>query len=213
MTAGDKPRLIVVAGPKGSGKTSITQQLLMHEWMGGCVYVNPDFIARDEFGDWNSPEAVIKAAERATEIREHCLTSGLSLAFETVLSAPDKLDFISRAKDAGFFIRLFFVGTDDPSINAKRVAMRVMEGGHDVPIPKIIARYTRSLACCYFAAWLADRTYVYDNSVDDARARLLFRASQGQLVKTYGEINAWAREIAQRLLPVLSDEPPASPLA
>ncbi len=213
MTAGDKSRLIVVAGPNGSGKTSITQQLLMHEWMGGCVYVNPDFIARDEFGDWNSPEAVIKAAERATEIREHCLTSGLSLAFETVLSAPDKLDFISRAKDAGFFIRLFFVGTDDPSINAKRVAMRVMEGGHDVPIPKIIARYTRSLACCYFAAWLADRTYVYDNSVDDARARLLFRASQGQLVKTYGEINAWAREIAQRLLPVLSDEPPASPLA
>ncbi len=213
MTAGDKPRLIVVAGPNGSGKTSITQQLLMHEWMGGCVYVNPDFIARDEFGDWNSPEAVIKAAERATEIREHCLTSGLSLAFETVLSAPDKLDFISRAKDAGFFIRLFFVGTDDPSINVKRVAMRVMEGGHDVPIPKIIARYTRSLACCYFAAWLADRTYVYDNSVDDARARLLFRASQGQLVKTYGEINAWAREIAQRLLPVLSDEPPASPLA
>ena len=191
MTAGDKPRLIVVAGPNGSGKTSITQQLLMHEWMGGCVYVNPDFIARDEFGDWNSPAAVIKAAERATEIREHCLTSGLSLAFETVLSAPDKLDFISRAKDA----------------------MRVMEGGHDVPIPKIIARYTRSLACCYFAAWLADRTYVYDNSVDDARARLLFRASQGQLVKTYGEINAWAREIAQRLLPVLSDEPPASPLA
>ncbi len=213
MTAGDKPRLIVVAGPNGSGKTSITQQLLMHEWMGGCVYVNPDFIARDEFGDWNSPAAVIKAAERAIEIREHCLTSGLSLAFETVLSAPDKLDFISRAKDAGFFIRLFFVGTDDPSINAKRVAMRVMEGGHDVPIPKIIARYTRSLACCYFAAWLADRTYVYDNSVDDARARLLFRASQGQLVKTYGEINAWAREIAQRLLPVLSDEPPESPLA
>ena len=124
---------------------------------------------------------------------------------------PDKLDFISRAKDAGFFIRLFFVGTDDPSINAKRVAMRVMEGGHDVPIPKIIARYTRSLACCYFAAWLADRTYVYDNSVDDSRARLLFRASEGRLVKTYGEINPWAREIAQRLLPVLSDDTPPSP--
>ena len=65
MTDSEKPRLIVVAGPNGSGKTSITQQLLMHEWMDGCVYVNPDFIARDEFGDWNAPDAVIKAAAEA----------------------------------------------------------------------------------------------------------------------------------------------------
>ena len=42
---------------------------------------------------------------------------------------PDKIDFIQRAKQAGFFVRLFFVGTDNPSINAKRVALRVMEGG------------------------------------------------------------------------------------
>lgn len=40
-----KPRLIVVAGPNGAGKTSITEQLLRHEWMGGCEYVNPDYIA------------------------------------------------------------------------------------------------------------------------------------------------------------------------
>ncbi|MBS1222611.1 MAG: hypothetical protein H6R24_2105 [Proteobacteria bacterium] len=205
---GEKPRLIVVAGPNGSGKTSITQQLLMHEWMDGCVYVNPDFIARDEFGDWNAPSAVMQAAQRAAEIREHCLKDGRSLAFETVLSAPDKLDFIRRSRDAGFFIRLFFVGTDDPSINAKRVAMRVMEGGHDVPIRKIISRYTKSLAYCSVVAWLADRTYVYDNSVDDARARLLFRASRGRLIKVYGEINPWAREITQRLLPVQADDAP-----
>jgi predicted ABC-type ATPase len=206
MTDGEKPRLIVVAGPNGSGKTSITQQLLMHEWMDGCVYVNPDFIARDEFGDWNAPDAVIQAAQRAAEIREQCLKEGSSLAFETVLSAPDKLEFIRRAGDAGFFIRLFFVGTDDPSINAKRVAMRVMEGGHDVPIPKIIGRYTKSLAYCSVVAWLVDRTYVYDNSIDDARARLLFRASKGRLIKVYGKINPWAWEIMQRLHPVQADD-------
>ncbi|HAS87149.1 MAG TPA: AAA family ATPase, partial [Candidatus Competibacteraceae bacterium] len=206
MSEGEKPRLIVVAGPNGSGKTSITQQLLMHEWMDGCVYVNPDFIARDEFGDWNAPDAVFRAAHRAAEIREGCLVDRRSLAFETVLSAPDKMDFLRRAREAGFFIRLFFVGTDDPSINAKRVAMRVMEGGHDVPIPKIIGRYTKSLAYCSVVAWLADRTYVYDNSIDNARAKLLFRASKGRLVKVYGDINPWAREITNRLLPVSSDD-------
>lgn len=194
-----KPRLIVVAGPNGAGKTSITEQLLRHEWMGGCEYVNPDYIARDEFGDWNAPDAVRKAAIRAAELREQCMRDGRSLAFETVLSMPDKIDFIQRAKQAGFFVRLFFVGTDNPSINAKRVALRVMEGGHDVPISKIIARYTRSLANCSVAARIADRAYIYDNSVDNAPAQLLFRTSEGKLIKRYGEINPWAREILREI--------------
>lgn len=196
-----KPRLIVVAGPNGTGKTSITEQLLRHEWMGGCEYVNPDYIARDEFGDWNAPDAVIKAAVRAAEVRERCVHEGRSLAFETVLSMPDKVDFIQRARQAGFFVRLFFVGTDDPSINAKRVALRVMEGGHDVPISKIIARYTRSLANCSVAARIADRAYVYDNSVDNAPARLLFRMEEGKLIKAYGNINPWALEILREIDP------------
>lgn len=194
-----KPRLIVVAGPNGAGKTSITEQLLRHEWMGGCEYVNPDYIARDEFGDWNAPDAVLKAANRAGQVRERCLSEGRSLAFETVLSMPDKIAFMQQAKQAGFFVRLFFVGTDDPSINAKRVAMRVMEGGHDVPIGKIIARYTRSLANCLVAARIADRAYIYDNSIESAPARLLFRTSDGKLVKRYGGINPWAGEILREI--------------
>jgi len=201
-----KPRLIVVAGPNGAGKTSITEQLLRHEWMGGCEYVNPDFIAKEQFGDWNSPDAVIKAANRAEEVREKCLKEGRSLAFETVLSMPDKIDFIQRAKQAGFFVRLFFVGTDNPSINAKRVAMRVMEGGHDVPITKIITRFTRSLVNCSVAAKIADRAYIYDNSVDNAAARLLFRTSKGELIKHYANINPWALEILRGIAPEHQDE-------
>jgi predicted ABC-type ATPase len=115
---------------------------------------------------------------------------------------PDKIDFIRRAKQAGFFVRLFFVGTDDPSINSKRVALRVMEGGHDVPIGKIIARYTRSLANCSVAACVADRAYVYDNSVDNAPARLLFRLGDGKLLKRYGDVNRWAREVLREIDPL-----------
>jgi predicted ABC-type ATPase len=65
-----KPKLVIIAGPNGSGKTSVTGKILEHEWIEGCFYINPDNIARDEFGDWNSPEAVMKAAKRAEEIRE-----------------------------------------------------------------------------------------------------------------------------------------------
>lgn len=41
MNQEGRPILIVVAGPNGSGKTTITEKLLRHEWMDGCVYVNP----------------------------------------------------------------------------------------------------------------------------------------------------------------------------
>lgn len=191
----DKPKLLIIAGPNGSGKTSVTGKILKHEWIEGCVYI----IARDVFGDWNSPEAVIKAAQYAAEQREKCLAERKSLLFETVLSAPDKLVFIAKAHEAGYFIRLFFVGTDHPSINASRVALRVLEGGHDVPITKIVSRYSKSIANCSQAGKLADRMYVYDNSEDNGFPKLLFRSTNGKIEKIYTDINTWAKTIHDEL--------------
>jgi predicted ABC-type ATPase len=145
-----KPVLIVIAGPNGSGKTTITRKVLKHEWLEGSVYINPDNIARDMFGDWNSPEAVMSAAKYATDMREKLLSEKKSMIFETVLSATDKVEFMLRAKKEGYFIRLFFISTESPTINAARIAGRVIEGGHDVPITKIISRYTKSIANCAF---------------------------------------------------------------
>ena len=45
-----KPVLIIIAGPNGSGKTSITSKILQHEWVESCVYINPDNIANEKFG-------------------------------------------------------------------------------------------------------------------------------------------------------------------
>ena len=111
-----KPVLIIIAGPNGSGKTTITKKVLRHEWLEDCVYINPDNIAKEVFGDWNSADAVLNAAKYATELREKLLEEKKSMIFETVLSAEDKVDFMRRAKDAGFFIRLFFISTKNPTI-------------------------------------------------------------------------------------------------
>ena len=58
-----RPVLIVIAGPNGSGKTTITSKILKHEWLENALYINPDQVAQDRFGDWNSPEAVLQAAQ------------------------------------------------------------------------------------------------------------------------------------------------------
>jgi predicted ABC-type ATPase len=107
-------------------------------------------------------------------------------------------DFIRRAHEAGYFIRIFFVSTCHPSINSSRIARRVMKGGHDVPIPKIISRYQKSILNCKRVVAIADRVYVYDNSVDDAEARLLFRMTDGRPFKRYtDDIPEWARNIIE----------------
>lgn len=47
----DRPKLILIACPDGSGKTSVTSKILKHHWIDGCIYINPDNIAKDVFGD------------------------------------------------------------------------------------------------------------------------------------------------------------------
>ncbi len=191
-----RPVLIVIAGPNGSGKTSVTSKILHHEWLEDSEYINPDNVARDIFGNWNNRDAILNAANYCNDWRERCLAEHKSHIFETVMSAPDKVDYIIRAKEAGFFIRLFFVSTVSPTINAKRVAQRVLDGGHDVPIPKIISRYDKSIANCKIVSEVVDRLYVYDNSIEDAEARLLFRLNNGDLTKQYiDDLPDWALTI------------------
>lgn len=190
-----KPILIVLAGPNGSGKTSITEEVLSHVWAENCTYVNPDEIAKNDFGNWNDPNIILQAAQKAEKIRNQCIAEKKGLIFETVFSAQDKIDFIFNAKKNGYFIRFFFISTDHPSINASRIAIRVMNGGHDVPIPKIINRYSKSIGNCKIIADTVDRLYVYDNSIDQQKPALLFKGKNGILSKKYQKINPWAEEI------------------
>jgi predicted ABC-type ATPase len=82
-------------------------------------------------------------------------------------------------------VRLFYVMTASPTINAARVAQSVMEGGHEVPIGKIVSRFSGSLANAAAAARVVDRFYAFDNSIEGQPVRRIFRAVEGVLAKEY----------------------------
>lgn len=201
------PRLLVIAGPNGSGKTSITEQLyeLRHQWMLGCDYINPDNIA-NQIGDWNDDVSVLKAAEKATLWRQECLRQKKDFAFETVFSSLEKLNFLKEAKKQGYFIRFFFVGTESPMINVQRIALRVLKGGHTVAIPKILSRYEKAMINAAEAATFVDRAYFYDNSItftDDQMPTWspLFRTVNGQVIQKYTRPQQhWAQAIYDELI-------------
>ncbi len=88
-----------------------------------------------------------------------------------------------------------------PHINAARVVRRVMDGGHDVPISKIISRYNRSIANGTIAMSMVDRAYGYDNSIDNRDPKKLFRTKEGEIFKTYVDlkIHEWGQMMIEKL--------------
>ena len=97
-------------------------------------------------------------------IRRKLLEAGKSFTFETVMSAPDKVELLREAQTRGYRTYLYFVSTESSAINLLRVANRVAEGGHNVPSDKILARYGRSLTLVREAVRYSNRAYFFDAS-------------------------------------------------
>ena len=85
-----RPTLCIVAGPNGSGKTSTTIQLLNNEWAEDSIYINPDNIAQERFGDWNSSEAV--------RLRHPPLGSAASAVIENAVIVVGVLSYARMCK-------------------------------------------------------------------------------------------------------------------
>ncbi len=134
-----------------------------------------------------------EAAFLSNFFRVELLKRGIGFTFETVMSHPSKLDFVRQAKGRGYRTYLYFVCTESAEINKARVARRAALGWHDVPVPKIEARYARSLGLLAEAALLADRCFLYDNSADGKAFRYLLEVEQGKKVRIQtDQLPAWS---------------------
>ncbi len=151
-----KPEIIVFAGPNGSGKSTITKLLKPPQMR----YINADDIKRVVHCD------DLTAAQTAEHQREQCIENRKDFCFGTVLSTERNINLLKRAREAGYFIRCFYVLTFDPIINITRVKSRFASGGHDVPEAKIVSRYDRALSLVETLIPLCDVCHIYDNSFD-----------------------------------------------
>lgn len=153
----DRPLLIAIAGPNGAGKTTFYHA---HIAPAGLRLVNADRLAHELAID---PYA---AAQVAAGLRDELVRQGESFAFETVFSDPvgDKLGFLKRTAESGYTVVLCFIGLASPDLSMERVAMRVSQGGHDVPDEKIVSRFPRTMANLKSAMEMLPHVLVYDNS-------------------------------------------------
>ncbi len=104
------------------------------------------------------------ASVAADFLRQKLLERRVSFSFETVMSSNDKVVLLEKAQTLGYRNYLYYIATDDPSINVARVKARVNMGGHGVPEDKIVSRYERSIGLLIEAVKYANRAYLFDNS-------------------------------------------------
>ena len=145
------PEIMVIAGPNGSGKTTITHMTQING-----VYINADDIKK------SNSCSDLEAAIKAEELRKSLLEKGREFTFETVLSTNRNLKLLKKAKEKGYFIR--YVLTSDYHINITRINMRKKMGGHSVPEEKIKSRYQKALNLIPELLEICDITHIYDNT-------------------------------------------------
>jgi predicted ABC-type ATPase len=153
----ERPLMVAIAGPNGAGKTTFYHA---HIAPAGLRLVNADRLALELAIDPYS------AAKVAASLREELVRQRESFAFETVFSDPvgDKIDFLKRASESGYNVALCFIGLESADLSQERIAMRLSQGGHDVPDEKIFSRFPRILANLKAAIKQVQHVLVYDNS-------------------------------------------------
>jgi predicted ABC-type ATPase len=187
-----RPIVVAIAGPNGAGKTTFYHA---HLQPAGLRFVNADVLARQLNME---PYA---AARLADSLRRELVRQRESFVFETVFSDPvgEKLTFLKTAAQAGYTTVLCYIGISGPDVSGQRVAMRVSQGGHDVPTEKLIARFPRILVNLKAAVRELPQVWVFDNGDLRVPFRLVAVFEDGRPLQMHKPIPKWAQPIFPKL--------------
>lgn len=180
------PIIVAVAGPNGSGKTTFYRTFLQSA---GLRFINADVLAHELRVEASQAAGLAKA------IRDELVHRRESFVFETVFSDPvgDKRRFLVAAAQAGYTVVLCFIGLSSAEVSEERVAMRVTQGGHDVPSEKLATRFPRTVSNLLAALGELPCVLVFDNDNLADPFRLVAVFLNGKPAEVHEPIPAWLR--------------------
>ena len=144
MAASRPPRIYVLAGVNGAGKSSIGGAAFRGF---GADYYNPDQAARTlraAHPGLSTAEANAEAWQQGRRLLERAIAEQLDFAFETTLGGNTIVRLLSEATAKGIEVYIWYVGLNSPELHIARVQSRVRRGGHDIPERDIRRRYEHS---------------------------------------------------------------------
>lgn len=188
-----KPKLYVIAGPNGSGKTTFAEKFLP-DYAGCFEFINADMIAKG-LSPFTPTRVAVKAGKILLDQIADCCRKKSDFAFETTLAGKAYVKLFKKMKLNGYELHLFFLWLPAVKLALARVADRVRKGGHDIPELDVRRRFARGLKnLFYIYGPLFDTWSVFDNSTGSPEQ--IFRAEKGVITVhnelKYGKISQQA---------------------
>ena len=157
------PKLYIVSGCNGSGKTTASYTLLPE--MLECT----QFVNSDEFAKGLSPyqpEKVPLQASRYMLMKiKYLFRKRKDFGIETTLATRTLLKMVRKAQEEGYFVTVIYFWLESPEKAMERVRARVAKGGHNIPVETIIRRYYMGLKYLFNDYMkICDRWILADNS-------------------------------------------------
>jgi predicted ABC-type ATPase len=208
-TSATPPRIYVLAGVNGAGKSSIVGATIRAN---GGEYYNPDEAARAIIAanpGLGQTEANAAAWTQGRKLLQRAIDEGLDFTFETTLGGNTMPALLAEAAQRGIEIRLFFVGLESAEAHIERVRQRVRAGGHDIPEAAIRRRYRHSRINLIKLLPALTELKMYDNSAnaDPATGQapkpvLVLHLQRGHIVgpSDLSSTPRWARPIVAAAL-------------
>jgi len=160
------PRLYIISGCNGSGKTTASYTLLP-ELLDCSEFVNSDEFAKS-LAPFHPESAYITASRFMVKKFQYLFARREDFCVETTLATRSLIKMVQRAQDLGYFVTVVYLWLNSPDIAVRRVAARVEAGGHDVPPDVIRRRYYAGLEYFFdIYAPACDKWILVDNSETD----------------------------------------------
>jgi len=208
MAVSARPRILVLAGVNGAGKSSLGGEIIRR---GGLDYFNPDEAARriSTTTGCTIDEANSIAWADGKRRLESAIKGRLNHAFESTLAGKTIPALLIQAAREGIEVLVWFVGLSSPEQHIARILTRVAAGGHDIPEQMIRDRWNTSRQNVIALLPHLTELQVFDNSVDRDQGtipapRLLLHWQRGRIVApSAADLKAtpdWAKPIVAAAL-------------
>ncbi|MCR4844738.1 MAG: zeta toxin family protein [Bacteroidales bacterium] len=198
------PRLYIISGPNGSGKTTASYGVLPE--LLDCS----EFVNSDEFAKHLSPfapeSAYITASRLMLRKVKYLFDRREDFCIETTLATRALIKMTRSAQQMGYYVTILYFWLNDPQIAIDRVAKRVQAGGHDIPAEVIKRRYQMGLNYLFHQYMqTCDKWILADNS--DPPFEIIAEGSKkGLIIRNMEKYNTVRSMLTDVVQPITSPE-------